>query len=159
MNFPSHFHLCICLKIKMVSILTCLISISFYLCLAAECFSIISSERKPPLTDLIPLTVLLSYLHTENVVLRFIHSGRFVFAPCHVINNRSKVGGSIELNRLKALMVSFKNPLHTIAVWVLNVAILKETKQVHYFKKKKNIYIHILYMSYTQILSELKSTI
>lgn len=47
-----------------------------------------------------------------------------MFVPCHVINNRGEVGGSIELNRLKALMVSFKNPLHAVTVWVLDVAVL-----------------------------------
>lgn len=41
-----------------------------------------------------------------------------------MINNRGEVCGSIELNRLKALMVSFKNPLHAVTVWVLDVAVL-----------------------------------
>lgn len=45
--------------------------------------------------------------------------------PCHMINNGSEVRGSIQLNRLKALMVSFENPLHAVTVRVLNVAILR----------------------------------
>lgn len=56
----------------------------------------------------------------------------FVLVPCHMIDNRSKVGGSIELNRLKALMVSFQNPLHAVTVGILNVAVLRETKAKHW---------------------------
>lgn len=54
-----------------------------------------------------------------------------------MINNGSEVRGSIQLNRLKALMVSFKNPLHTITVRVLNVAILRKTKTRHECYKNK----------------------
>lgn len=65
-------------------------------------------------------------------VLRFIlWGGEFVFILCHVIHNGSEVGGSIQLNCLEALVISLKNPIYTVTVRVLNVAILKETKQVH----------------------------
>lgn len=53
----------------------------------------------------------------------------FALVPCHMINNRSKVGGSIQLNCLKALMVRFKNPLHTITVRVVDVAILRKNNK------------------------------
>lgn len=48
----------------------------------------------------------------------------FVFVPCHMINDGGEVGGSVELNRLEALVVSFENPLDAVTVRVLNVAIL-----------------------------------
>lgn len=62
-----------------------------------------------------------------------------MFILCHMINDGSEVGGSIQLNRLKALVVSFKNPLDTVTIWVLNVAVLKETKQVHHGSKNISI--------------------
>ena len=52
----------------------------------------------------------------------------YLFVPCHMINNRGEVGGSVQLNRLKALMVSFENALHAVTVRVLSVAILGKTK-------------------------------
>lgn len=45
-----------------------------------------------------------------------------------MINNRREIGGSIQLNRLKALMVRVENPLHAVTVRVLNVAVLKKAK-------------------------------
>lgn len=66
-------------------------------------------------------------LQTERPCL-VVFSGLIMLVPCHMINNRSEVGGSIQLNRLKALMVRFKNPLHAITVRVLNVAILRKNK-------------------------------
>lgn len=44
-----------------------------------------------------------------------------------MIDDRREVGGSIELNRLKALMVSFEDALHAVTVRVLSVAILSTT--------------------------------
>lgn len=67
----------------------------------------------------------------------------FVLVPCHMINNRCKVGGSIQLNRLKALMVSFEDPLHAITVRVLDVAILRKTKAKHEQYSNKQ-YTHII---------------
>ena len=55
----------------------------------------------------------------------------FAFVPCHMVNNRREVGGSVQLNRLKALMVSFKDPLHAITVRVLSVTILGKTATQH----------------------------
>lgn len=52
-----------------------------------------------------------------------------------MINNRSEVGGSIQLNCLKALMVRVKNPLHTITVRVVNIAILRKEKTRHKWYK------------------------
>jgi len=48
-----------------------------------------------------------------------------VGVPGHMVDNGSKVGGPVQLNGLKALVVSFQNSLHAVAVGVLNVAILK----------------------------------
>lgn len=59
---------------------------------------------------------------------RDVHWDSYFLVPCHMINNRREVGRSIQLNRLKALMVSFENPLHAITVRVLNVAILRKIK-------------------------------
>lgn len=64
----------------------------------------------------------------------------FVLVPCHMIYNRSEVGGSIQLNRLKALMVSFENPLHAVTIWILDVAVLKKdkTKTIHEWYRNYN---------------------
>lgn len=51
----------------------------------------------------------------------------FELIPRHVIDDRREVGGSVELNRLKALMVSFEDALHAVTVGVLSVAILSTT--------------------------------
>lgn len=57
-----------------------------------------------------------------------------------MIHNWSKVGGSVQLNRFKALMVSVKNPLHAVTVRVLNVAILREkNKSMNCSQKGNNI--------------------
>lgn len=66
-----------------------------------------------------------------------VHRDNYFLVPCHMINNRREVGWSIQLNRLKALMVSFENPLHAIAVRVLDVAILRKKS-----KTKHELYRH-----------------
>lgn len=44
-----------------------------------------------------------------------------------MINDRREVGGSVELHRLQALVVRFQNPLNTVAVGVVDVAVLGKT--------------------------------
>lgn len=44
-----------------------------------------------------------------------------------MIDDGREVGGPIELNRLKALMVSVEDALHAITVGVLRVAVLRTT--------------------------------
>lgn len=47
-----------------------------------------------------------------------------MFVPRHMTNDGGEVGGSVQLNRLEALVVSFENPLDAVTVRVFNVAIL-----------------------------------
>ena len=102
-------------------------------------FPFISSaqfKENPSLNVLIPLTAGLFFLQIDfqrkdRCALWCWLVQQFVLVPCHMIHNWSKVGGSVELNRLKALMVSVKNPLHAVTVRVLNVAILREKNQKH----------------------------
>lgn len=67
-----------------------------------------------------------------------------MLVPCHMINNRREVGGSIQLNRLKALMVSFENPLHAITVRVLDVAVLRKTKHEWYRNYNSSLNVILL---------------
>lgn len=56
--------------------------------------------------------------------------------PGHVIDDRREVGGSVELHRLQALVVSFQNPLNTVAVGVVDVAVLGRTNTLRSSKQK-----------------------
>lgn len=56
--------------------------------------------------------------------------------PGHVINDRREIGGSVELHRLQALVVSFQNPLDTVAVRVVDVAVLGKTNALRSSSQK-----------------------
>lgn len=59
-----------------------------------------------------------------------------------MINDGGEVGGSVQLNRLEALVVSFENPLDAVTVRVLDVAILggKKTNTRELIEKKLEFY-------------------
>lgn len=53
-----------------------------------------------------------------------------------MVNDRREVGGSVELHRLQALVVSFQNAFNTVAVRVVDVAVLGRTNTLRRSSKK-----------------------
>lgn len=51
------------------------------------------------------------------------------FLPGYMVDNRSKIGRAIQLDSLQALVVSLKDALHPVAVWVIYITILQREHQ------------------------------
>lgn len=50
--------------------------------------------------------------------------------PGYMVDHRGEVGGTIELNRLQALIVRLHHSIYSITIWVLRISILWRQKQL-----------------------------
>lgn len=62
---------------------------------------------------------------------------------CHFVDNRCKVGGSIQLHCPQTLKISLQNPLYAHTVWTLTVTTLKQTVSSPLMKHSALLYIQI----------------
>lgn len=76
-----------------------------------------------------------SCTHTEHVITYNIHKQNtctnlmlligccMLCKPCYMVNNRGKVGGTPQLDRLQGCVVGLYNSRYTSTVWILRISI------------------------------------